>query len=508
MSKIQSTFVVQMAELNQCPDTGPNSIFEKYHKYKSRYGENELFWGLGIEEETYLQFSKPIQVAAPIVRSGHKRERYCVNYYKSYRPHTLAELSTLFTDLSGFYPLPFLFNAHSFTKMDTSGSHCTTYEKNPRVNPAFSGKTFFQELQLFRPELFVNEYNKSYVFDGDTIEFITQDFYKAKASAVIKELLDNKSRLLRVVNDFCKVKGVYEQYGGKFIFPPVNPGFAVTYSNPSNIAIFNNGTYHINITLPTLLGPKDSNGLPTLANPDLFRQQHKNCIRMFQWIEPLLIAMYGSPDPFPAGSKGSQRCAMSRYIGIGTYDTNKMPEGKVLTSPIYNIRGSSESFWWYSQYHKTSAYNPLTQIGMDINYRKHFLHGIELRMFDWFTEEQLMKVIEILVYVAEVSLTMKDVLEPAMSKMWNDLVVRILQEGSECVLKAHEIVYYEYLLDIKLLKQDGKISVIYEKIFKALKDKHYSGNLAKCFLIPTLFGNVFKGLYYYTPASPSVTIQV
>ena len=33
-----------------------------------------------------------------------------------------------------------------------------------------------------------------------------------------------------------------------------------------------------------------------------------------------------NPDLY---TRGSQRCAMSRYIGIGTYDTTKMEKGKL-----------------------------------------------------------------------------------------------------------------------------------------------------------------------------------
>ena len=50
------------------------------------YGQNELFWGLGIEEETYLQFNKLIFVSTPLIREQHTEERYSVNYYFSYKP--------------------------------------------------------------------------------------------------------------------------------------------------------------------------------------------------------------------------------------------------------------------------------------------------------------------------------------------------------------------------------------------------------------------------------------
>jgi len=453
---------------------------DKHRKYKSIYGEKEVFWGLGIEEETYFQFSKPIQVAAPLLRTAHKPERYSVSYYKSYLPETLERMKLLFTDSSGFYPLPFFFNAHAFTKMDSHGNHVKTYEKHPKSNPAFRGRTLFQELQEFCPDIFKKEYEEFFTFDGDTIEFITQKFYKAKAKPVIKELISQKKRFLDQLNLYCKKAKLYQQYGS-FMYPQINPGFTVFYSNPSNLAIFNNGTYHINITLPSLLGPKDSEGIPTLVDSELFRKQHKNCIRIFQWLEPLLVAVYGTPDLFPNGSKASQRCAVSRYTGIGTYNTEEMPEGKIVTKLRGDIRGSSEPFWWYKVYHEKSAYKPLDEIGMDINYKKHFLHGIELRIFDWFSEKNLEEVIRTLVYCAEASLKHKEVLEPAISSVWNDLVVLILKDGGEAIMDAKDIGIYECILGIPLLIKRGSVKGVFSVIRKGLHNKYRYGNLSKMF---------------------------
>jgi hypothetical protein len=53
----------------------------KHMRYKSMYKQNELYWGLGIEEETYLQFTKPINVASSILTTCHAAERYSVKYY-------------------------------------------------------------------------------------------------------------------------------------------------------------------------------------------------------------------------------------------------------------------------------------------------------------------------------------------------------------------------------------------------------------------------------------------
>ena len=200
---------------------------DKHKKYKTMYGSSELYWGLGIEEETYFQFTKPIHVASPIIRSCHKAERYSVDYYSGFKTGYLTVFNQLFPDASGCPPLPFFFNGHSFEKMDLSGQHATTYEKQPKPNPRF-GKSFFYELQSFCPSLFKDEYEKSFCFDGDTIEFITQEFYKARVSNIVKELIHAKMRFLKGVNDFLINKRVHRDKG-LLMYPPVNPGFAVFY---------------------------------------------------------------------------------------------------------------------------------------------------------------------------------------------------------------------------------------------------------------------------------------
>jgi len=456
---------------------------DKHKKYKTMYGSNELFWGVGIEEETYFQFTKPIYVATPIIRTCHKAERYSVDYYTGFKSGYTMMFDKLFQDASGCIPLPFFFNGHSFEKMDLSGQHATTYEKNPKPNPRF-GKSFFQELQGFHP-LFKDEYEKTFCFDGDTIEFITQHFYKARVDNVVKELVGTKARFLKGVNDFL-IKRKIHRDKGLLMYPPVNPGFAVFYSNPRNIVMFNSGTYHINITLPTMLGKKDESGLAPLLYPELFKDQHRQFIRYIQWFEPFLVALYGTADPFSKRctlyTKASQRGAMSRYIGIGTYDTVAMTEGKMLTLPLNEIRAARVSHWWYKQYHTKSGYLPLDKIGMDINYRKHYNHGVELRIFDWFPEDRLVDLSTFLVYLADASLCLPDPGEACMSKTWNDFVVSILDEGREYKLPDTVLGMYEKLIGIDLVGKSFTVQAGFAYLFDSLKRVYKIGFCAKCML--------------------------
>ena len=450
------------------------------------YKPTELYWGLGIEEETYLQFTKPIYVAASIIRTAHAAERYSVKYYTTYKPTYKDAFAALFTDASGFYPLPYFFNAHSITKMDTSGNHMTTYEKVPKPNPKFN-TSFFQKLEEFNrgcvKKGFSKVFNESCIFDGDTLEFMTQNFYKAKVDGVIGELVKAKADLLECINEYL-VRTKTHRDKGLLMYPPVNPGFAVLYSNPKNITMFNNGTYHINITLPTMLGSPDENGIPRIIDMKGFRDKHKIFIRLIQWLEPIIIAVYGTKDPLSAVgkyAKGSQRCAVSRYIGIGTYDTVAMTTGKIVTVPISEIPGTQTDFWWYKAYHADSGYKPLTELGMDICYRKHYNHGVEIRFLDWIPETMLKGLIDFYVCLADLSLVSNMPENPILSPIWNSFVVSVLRDGATVKVDKEVLQVYSKLLKISFIN-DLTVSEMYNAISNILKTRYKNGICNKCMI--------------------------
>jgi hypothetical protein len=63
-------------------------IDDKHNKYMSQYistnTQSELFWGIGVENETYLMFS-PLLNHHSYTQLQHKRERYSVDYYKNFK---------------------------------------------------------------------------------------------------------------------------------------------------------------------------------------------------------------------------------------------------------------------------------------------------------------------------------------------------------------------------------------------------------------------------------------
>jgi hypothetical protein len=457
----------------------------KHMRYKNMYKPNELYWGLGIEEESYLQFTKPIYVAAPIIRTAHAAERYSVKYYNTYDSTYKEAFTKLFTDASGFYPLPYFLNAHCFTRMDTKGNHMTTYEKVPKPNPKFSGKTFFQNLEEFNrgcgKKGFSKIFEESCIFDGDTIEFMTQDFYNAKVDCVIGELVKAKADLLAAMNHYL-IKSKTHRDKGLLMYPPVNPGFAVFYSNPKNITMFNNGTYHINMTLPTMLGNPDENGIPRILDLKEFREGHKKFIRLIQWLEPLIIGVFGTKDPLsavdPKYSKASQRCAVSRYIGVGTYDTDAMTTGKIVTIPVSQIPGTRTDYWWYKVYHANSGYKPLDELGMDISYRKHYNHGVEIRFLDWFPETMLKGVIEFYICLADLSLESDMPDNPIMSPIWNAFMVSVLK--GEVKVGNEVLRVYSKLLKTSFVN-GLTLHEMYNAIYNILNTRYKNGFCNQCF---------------------------
>ena len=221
---------------------------DKHTRYLSAYKPNDYFWGLGIENETYLQFSRMYSHPTTGIYTNHKPERYSVNYYVGLDPEYKNHLKELFPICKTHYQIPIYMNSHSLQKTDISGNHKTTYEKVPKPNPKFLGKTIHELLIEFNPSYFKDKYKVNYTFDGDTIEFMTQNYYKTNIKQLTEELVKEKAQFLEELNIAFKSLNIFTEFG-PLLYPARNEPFVSFLTNRANLAIFNNGTYHINITL-------------------------------------------------------------------------------------------------------------------------------------------------------------------------------------------------------------------------------------------------------------------
>jgi hypothetical protein len=433
----------------------------KHKQYIPLYKSFDYYWGLGIEHETYIKTSQKKEFQT--FQGQLNPERYSVNYYSVYDQQALKTMfEEVFKTSNNNLSIPLLINSHTFTHTDLYGYHKTTYEKIPKPNPYYEGKTFHEWCCQHSAWLKEN-YEKKYIFDGDTIEFVTQNFYKTTIDKVVDELEETENQFVLEIKKLPKL-GILAAYGPLSLVSPVNEPFACYVTNPKNIAMFNNGTIHINLTLPTRLNWKKE---PLFWK--LFRRQHKRLARLIQWVEPLLVAVYGSPDPFGQISdnfvRGSQRLAVSRYIGLGTYDTHKMPIGKILQVP-------RKGYSWYDKLYNKTKYITMENIGLDINFNKHGAHGLELRFLDQISFKDLKDVLKMLVTLMDVSLSINGKIEnPVENFVWQSCAEDALYNGYgwKLSINQQEILYKTFKIYHKVPKEPIIVDDFLQDLFKELQ---------------------------------------
>jgi hypothetical protein len=455
---------------------GKNHI-SKHEKYKDYYKPSCIYWGLGIENEVYLEFSKKKRISKRTFLNNHVKERYSIDYYSNYKSECLINA---FEHLSKYIPenmyIPHLLNSHSFTKTDINNEPEMLYQKTPEINPFFNGKTLINVLKEY-DEYFNDTYGNKWIFDGDSIEFTTNNFFNTTIEKVIKELKNYKFEFIEKLNDAFNELNIFREYGNVDIMSK-NYNFAIYQTNMNNVAMFNNGTIHYNITLPTEL---DNGG--NIVDKNKFIMEHKNAIKIIQWMEPFIISIYGSPDVFSKMPKyknshlftrTSQRCAISRYIGIGIYDTDNMEAGKILTCPYSTHPCNDLDYWWYTNYYKNNGYKMLDDIGYDINFNKHYNHGIEIRFFDHITNEtNLYESLEFIVYLMDYILDSSNNVElenPIKNKIWNNIVLNTIIYGSSYNLNEDEIDVYNKIFNINI--RSRTMEDIYFEIYWNLMSKY------------------------------------
>lgn len=431
---------------------------EKHRHYVPQYQPNDEYWGLGIEQELYFEFSKRKRVPASFLFQ-EKPERYCVDYFKNYKEgFYLKTLEFLYPKREKLIDLPLLMNGHSLDKTDIFNEPKTLYDVNPPPNPKFSGETLFGHLQR-RDRYFKEEYEKSFLFDGDTVELVTLNFYKTNLQQLLEEVYASRDNFISRMKRIFAEDGIFKEYG-TIDFCRQNYPLAVYLTNLKAPCIFNNMTYHFNLTLPTQL---DQDG--DIEEPLEFVQKHRNLIHLIQWFEPLLIGRYGSGDflgevPGTHLTRTSQRCALSRYIGVGTYDTAEMKSGKILQMKRMDHSRFEDPDWWYNQFYRDSEYTKLDQIGLDINFHKHRNHGIEIRFLDWFTPDLLSEIMDFLICLADTSL-MEEFQSPISDPIWNTVVVETLRNRT---ISSEMIQMYSGLLGMTIL--DGEYT--FPELFKVI----------------------------------------
>ncbi|MFV8342023.1 hypothetical protein [Flavobacterium sp. XS2P39] len=470
----------------------------------------KYYWGIGLENETYMQFEESLVVSGEFIQEKIGFEKYSIDYRKCYKPDSLAPLLKKAFGMNENYKVSRMMNSHSLEKLDINYQHKTlsavktvvatpeTTEVNPQPleNPEYLGKSImelFLEDQPYNIQSMITQRNKtmgSVHFDGDSIEFVTKYFENRTIADSCKELKATKKLFLDKINESSVLNG-------KLNFPDYNNGLNMFMTNQENLVLFNNGTYHFHITLPSLT--EDSR----IVDYNAFDKTHANAIYLLQWFEPFFIATLGSPDIMGVISDtysldkkftlGSMRNAMSRYIGVGTFNKS-MPKGKILTYKVDDFRKllkfeKEENIWWRDQIEVDMEYELLSDVGLDFNQEKMYQSGFEFRSFDEFPAEYLNDVLFSIILICEHSLNLPNIQWGHDSVAWNNLVFKTLKMGY--LAEINEAEKNEVLDLLKLLNPSDSnyntlksefeaivmLDQFFFKILAVLHDKYKDNNV-------------------------------
>lgn len=443
--------------------------------------KHKYYWGIGLENETYMQFEESLTVSGAFIQEKIGRERYSIDYRTCYKSGVLADVLESAFDKNKHYKVSRMINSHSLDKLDLNYHHKTLTTTEPPVdNPDYLGKSIleaFLETQPYNIQSMLTQKNNpmgSVNFDGDSIEFVTKYFENRTIADSCDELKATKKLFIDKINESSVLNGTLN-------FPNYNIGFNMFMSNQENLVLFNNGTYHFHITLPTLT--ENSRIVDYVA----FEAKHANAIYLLQWFEPLFIATLGSPDIMHVISKkhqlkenfagGSMRNAMSRYTGVGTFNKT-MAKGKILTYQVEEFRKllkfeKEEKIWWRDQVEAALDYELLSDIGLDFNQEKMYQSGFEFRSFDEFPATYLNDVLLAIVLICEHSLNLPDVSWGHDSVVWNNLVFKSLKDGYLTKVNEAEKNEVLNLLQLNSFKAEfEEIILLDEFFFKILAILH------------------------------------
>jgi hypothetical protein len=446
----------------------------------------KYYWGIGLENETYLQFEESLVVSGQFIQEKMGRERYSIDYLKCYKEGSLENLLAKAFDTNKNYSVSQMMNSHSLEKLDIHFQHKTIQSAPPLLdNPDYSGKSIlelFLEKQPYQIQSMLTQKNNpmgSIIFDGDTIEFVTKYYENRTIQESFNELKASKKIFLDKLNDAKILPGL-------LTYPQYNIGINMFMSNQKKLVLFNNGTFHFHITLPTLA--EDSRIVDYAA----FDQAHHKAIYLLQWFEPLFIATLGSPDimsvisdKFEMEEKfagGSMRNAMSRYTGVGTYHKS-MPKGKVLTFPVDEFRKllnfqKEENIWWRDRIESELCYELLSDVGLDFNREKLYQSGYEFRSFDEFPTEYLPEVLHAIVLISEHAQHEEEIEWASNNVIWNNLVFKTLTQGYKTEMteeEKNEIVRV-FKLPASLQNELQEVNRLDEFFFQILQHLHEQHN--------------------------------
>jgi hypothetical protein len=142
---------------------------------------------------------------------------------------------------------------------------------------------------------------------------------------------------------------------------------------------------------------------------------------------------------------------------------------KLLTDNIEIFNIATEPYGWYNIYYKICGYKQLNELGYDINFNKHYHHGVEIRFFDHISDiNHIKELLNFLIYLGDYAMDNINIDNPIYNVEWNKFIVECMMNGTNVNIHNY-IEMYNMIFGCSLTSNN--IVSLYNDIYNILKEK-------------------------------------
>jgi len=258
------------------------------------------------------------------------------------------------------------------------------------------------------------------------------------------------------------------------------------------------GSYHFTLTLPFYSLAYDQ---------ELYFEQYRRYINQFQWIEPLIVALYTTTDMRGIGSetiysRASYRILLSGWGNPAGSDVRKFDEGltRKVNIPLYwregiNYPGQEKVQKYCADPKKRYNENyvdpnrDLYDMGGDFrtpsgdhgqpwsvrNIPKGKFFGVEMRILDYFPPKHMASLLRIIVFLVENSREQENKMYVYEDKDWIEAMHSVFKSGWRAELPKKYIDKLEKALNLKFPKKPKMLDAFWTIFLKVLYEKNHKG---------------------------------
>jgi len=454
-----------------------------------------MHWGLGIEHEVNFYEPDPVSVQGSTVKERFGKDlkvkdtrdrKLMVEMFEpqeSYEVIVRYPISVVYLAIK-YGLLPQLLKPQSVEFLNyfetlRQNPSFTKWEKKFSTQGKFKGETLDLINEMTREALpkvtasttQLEQLAERITLDfsnlGLYVEFVTKNFENATVGGIVAELEAAEALFLTLAKALTGSAIAPAKFGNTALIQINHDMYGNRLPSPRLFTDYN-GSYHINITLPFL---KSEQQRP-------FLERTRAAMLVIQWVEPLLMATYGQPDPFSFGdddkfTEASFRMLNNRHSALATQDVSEDADVvEQLTKGSLTLRQVTNPPQYRKEiYDILTGYLEPRAIGSDFRRDpEKTAFGFEYRTTDHFPTKYLPSLIRILILLSDHSYVLwKDAQlpqDPRFHKTFTAVTNAIFVEGWNALLTQKHIDTWRDMLSLPLIVTGDRVTA--QKVFSVI----------------------------------------